>query len=370
MKNSYVSKKLRVGLRKVLKEKQMYKTGASSWFNLNVAAAQEITELVSMATLGSEIGTRAVSSTYSYPIAPTTLRVTGVRIGSTLGGTPILSFLKNPLSTQFVSTLDTPNCIEIDFNLPPDAPSVTPASVSVVGAGGGVLGGGIIAFLSPVSVRLSFAAAFPAGDYLIRINGTTLPIVTLGGLALDGESLGLPSGTARLGGDFVIPFIVTTAVVPAATPTAPLKAASLWGPSFAYVMSSPICRALRSDDQLAIAKAEQWNFAHQTLNGSAELPPPLNSWIYLRVGEQWKMEILMNFGSEEFSDIQLSFLHNAATHGLFRNRVPVISFSQSYTQVNILSLTLVRPGLFSIGIRMIDTGGIYSMFELKCIVVP
>jgi hypothetical protein len=345
-----------------------------SWFEQSIAPAIDVADLMANATLTlgatTETGKRIISNTYSYPTNSPTLRITAARIRSNYGGPLItLAYYANPLASQIVSSIDSPNIVELDFNYAPDGGSVSSSSFQIIGSSGGAASGSV-SMIGSTTARLTLASPLAAGRYVIIAIGTNTPAITLSSIPLDGKALMLPTGSGSSGGDFVASFDVISSPVIHPTTPPPLLSSSLWEPNYFALTGSPTCVALHSDNQLMVANAYQWNFARQTFNPNAQIPPPLSTWIYLREGEQWQMNIPIDLGFESFSDLQLSFILNASTRGTFRARVPVIAFSNTYTGVVTLSLTLLRLGFFALGLRAINSSGVSSMFEMKCIIEP
>jgi hypothetical protein len=71
-----------------------------------------------------------------------------------------------------------------------------------------------------------------------------------------------------------------------------------------------------------------------------------------------------------YTDVQLSFRDNAGTRGDMTGTIPAISFTGSFTGVQKLSLTLKTIGVAVMRIRLIHSGGAYSMYESEWIIVP
>ncbi len=141
-----------------------------------------------------------------------------------------------------------------------------------------------------------------------------------------------------------------------------------WATNSFTITSAPTCTALGTDDLALVADAAQWNFQHQTANVASTNAIPLRKVIFLRAGTQWQMTIPVSLGGSTYSDIQLSFLANAATRGDAQGTVPVIQWTGSFTGDVSLKVTLKMPGNYQIGLRAV-TGGNTSMFEMEWIVV-
>ena len=94
---------------------------------------------------------------------------------------------------------------------------------------------------------------------------------------------------------------------------------------------------------------------------------PVRKIWFMRGGILWYMQLDLDFGVSTYDDVQLSFRNNAATRGT----VPVISFSDGFTGVKTLIVTLKMTGTFAMGLVSQATGGGNSnMFEMEWIVVP
>jgi hypothetical protein len=107
-------------------------------------------------------------------------------------------------------------------------------------------------------------------------------------------------------------------------------------------------------------------------NSDTKIAPPLRKLIYLRGGSQWAMSIPLTIGATQTSDIQLSFMENAATRGDHAGTIPVISWSGSvYTGTLTLLVTLLpTQGDFWMGLRIIDTSSNWSMYDSLWRVIP
>ena len=84
------------------------------------------------------------------------------------------------------------------------------------------------------------------------------------------------------------------------------------------------------------------------------------------------MSIPLTIGATQTSDIQLSFMENAATRGDYAGTIPVISWSGSvYTGTLTLIVTLLPTERdFWMGLRIIDTSSNWSMYDSLWRVIP
>ncbi len=128
----------------------------------------------------------------------------------------------------------------------------------------------------------------------------------------------------------------------------------------------PTVVSLRTDRQGTVAEALQWNMAHLSRNASASLAIPLRKVIFLKAGTEWENRIILTMGGKFYNDFQLSLLNNAGTRGDEQGTVPVLSFTASTyvgTQLT-LAVSIKTPGVFRMGLRGVDQGGDWSMFEM------
>ncbi len=304
------------------------------------------------------------SSTYNVPpVPPNLLKINGGRVIDSTGPTT-RGVLQNPISTLVVGAADNPNRIEIDFNQAPDGGTVTNTSFIVNGIANGVIAGGIITFPVSTTARLQLAAALRADTYAIQLNGTSAPVITAGGIPLDGEAIQLPSGNGVAGGDFLFGVNVVPGSQPIPPPAPPLPPSSNWNSSQIAIIAPPTCVALETTNQLMVADAAQWNFDHLTAWLGALVPTPLNKSLYVRGGTQWRMDIPLSLGSLSYSELQISILSNVGTRGDCQGTIPAVIFnSRIYSGIVTFRISLKKLGTFSIGIRAIDTNGYYSMFS-------
>jgi hypothetical protein len=297
------------------------------------------------------------------PTPPNLLKVVGGRVIKSATSTN-LAVLQNPISTLLTGVLNGPDRFEIDFNFPPDPPSVTTASFLVTGMTTGPVGGTVVTLPSPTTARLQCGAALGADTYAVQLHGTSTPIITFASVALDGEAIALPSGDGVAGGDFLFGVdVVAGSKPPPGTPPA-LAPTSNWNSSQIAITSPPTCVALETTNAQMVADAAQWNFDHLTAYLGPTVPTPVNKSLYLRGGDQWRMDIPLSLGYLSYTELQLSILSNIGTRGDCQGTIPAVIFnSRTYSGSVTLRVSLKKLGVFSIGIRAIDTNGYYSMFS-------
>ena len=143
-----------------------------------------------------------------------------------------------------------------------------------------------------------------------------------------------------------------------------------WSSSPLSVDAAPTCSALELTNAQMVADADQWMFLHKTADLSTDLPPPLDKLLFLRGGTQWQM-VLKFALSEDISNLQLSFLDNAATRGEIGGTIPVIEFDATLSGIISLELTLKQMGDVSMGLRTITSAGSdWAMYESRWRIVP
>jgi hypothetical protein len=145
-----------------------------------------------------------------------------------------------------------------------------------------------------------------------------------------------------------------------------------WATATMALSSEATVSTLAGDQLVTAANAAQWNFSHQTVNTISAVAPPLRKRVFLRAGTMWQNAIPISIGPDLHSDLQLSFLDNAATRGDYAGTVPVIWFNASFSgNTNSLVVTLNTTGRAEMGLRALNTNtGNYEMFEMEWIVVP
>ena len=135
--------------------------------------------------------------------------------------------------------------------------------------------------------------------------------------------------------------------------------------------------AANPQDYDSIVQATTWNGLHQMTSMNANLPASVAKIVFLKGGMNFVNTFMLDWtgGTTSTSDIELTLRDNSATSGMFQNAgqgtVPVFSFpANSYggTAKNFV-VTLLRTGRFAVGMRIIDSGGNYSIFEMDWIVM-
>jgi len=150
----------------------------------------------------------------AVPTMPSTLiKVIGARIRTNQPTVTTLSELIDPKSTQYVNYQDTPNIVEVDFNVIPDGGTLTTSTFLITTDAGSVPA--TLTNVSATTARLTMTGAVEPGTvYTVRVVGTGATPVKYQTRVLDGEPLTLPSGNNIEGGDFTFTFKVSAAPVP------------------------------------------------------------------------------------------------------------------------------------------------------------
>lgn len=147
-----------------------------------------------------------------------------------------------------------------------------------------------------------------------------------------------------------------------------------WSASpLAFTGNNNKLNSLNGTDASTVAEAIQWTFDHQMVNVAANIPTAMNKLIFARAGKYWDNQFEINFGASTYNNVQLSFRDNLGTSGQFLNSasgaVPVISFGNSITGVQLLHFTFSQPGVYSL-VLVMQTGANWSAFEIECVALP
>ncbi len=147
-----------------------------------------------------------------------------------------------------------------------------------------------------------------------------------------------------------------------------------WGTNpFAFTGNNTKVVSWDTTDASTIADATQWTFNHQMVNASPNIPPSLNKVVFCRAGRTWDNQIEINFGASTYTNVVLTMRDNLGTSGTFSNSgagsIPVVSLGTTLTGIQILHLTFLQPGVYSMVLVMVSAG-VWSTFEMECIVLP
>lgn len=106
-----------------------------------------------------------------------------------------------------VQIQDSPDIIDVDFNVAPDPGTVAMTTFTLSNATGPIAG--VVSQLSSTRYRFKANSVLTAiGNYTMKLSGATPPVIMYQGRALDGDPIGLPSGNGEAGGDFYLQFWV------------------------------------------------------------------------------------------------------------------------------------------------------------------
>jgi len=137
-----------------------------------------------------------------------------------------------------------------------------------------------------------------------------------------------------------------------------------------FTIAGEVTVATNGTDQVQnISDASQWNFDHTTSNVASTLAPPLRKLVFMKAGTQWSNNLPLVLGAGTYTELQLSFLDNAATRGDAQGTIPVIRWAGSFTGVVTIDLVLKKSGRFTLGLLGVDNAGTpnYSMFEIDIV---
>ena len=142
-----------------------------------------------------------------------------------------------------------------------------------------------------------------------------------------------------------------------------------WTSSPYELTGVPLCVAFGTDNLENVANADQWNFQHLTRSIDPYFAPVFSNLIFLRAGNKWQMDILIDLGGLNYNDLVLSFLMNAATRGDAQGTMPVIQWAGvPWTGIVTLEITFHEVSCeVQLGLRGIDSSsGNPCMCEMHC----
>jgi hypothetical protein len=152
-----------------------------------------------------------------------------------------------------------------------------------------------------------------------------------------------------------------------------LQSAWIGTNALAFTGSNTAVASLDTTDAATTADAAQWTIAHQMVNASANIPPTMNNVVFARAGAIWDNKLEINFGGTSYNSVQLTFRDNLGTSGQFINSsgagVPVFSFGSGITGNQVMHLTLMKPGVYTMVFVMVLSGN-WSTYEFELIVLP
>ncbi len=130
-------------------------------------------------------------------------------------------------------------------------------------------------------------------------------------------------------------------------------------------------------DFASIEDANAWNTLHQMVAPSPlTLPIAVQKIMFLKAGTAFVNNLYLDWKAGiTATSVELSFRDNSATSGDFQNAaagtVPAFVFPSTATYGGLgrnLQVTLLRTGRFIVGLRIVDSTGSPSMFEMEWIV--
>ncbi len=159
-----------------------------------------------------------------------------------------------------------------------------------------------------------------------------------------------------------------------------LQAATWISPVIAITPSATTAAFIQANNGQDFSSIEQvnlWNSTHAMTSINPQLPLCMEGLVYLRGSTSFTNFLPLDFlsGMVNSTSVQLSFRDNSLSGGDFTAgstpTIPVYDFG-SFTfggTSHFLALTLLKTGRFSMGIRVLDNNGKFSMFPMEWIVV-
>ncbi len=128
-----------------------------------------------------------------------------------------------------------------------------------------------------------------------------------------------------------------------------------------------------ADQNQMVFEATSWNMLNKTTDTATTVAPPLRKAVFMRSGLQWTNTLPIGLGSSPaFTEIQISFLENAATRGDMQGTVSVFRWAAGpYSGPSSVQFVFKNPGRYTLGILGINNASTpeWSMFELDIIIV-
>ena len=109
-----------------------------------------------------------------------------------------------------------------------------------------------------------------------------------------------------------------------------------------------------------------------------KLPKAVEKIMFLKAGEAFVNNIFLDWSAGVTStDVLFSFRDNSVTSGDFTDAaagtIPVFAFPSSATYGGTsrrMQITLRRAGRYTVGLRIFDSAGNWSLYEMDWIVMP
>jgi hypothetical protein len=155
----------------------------------------------------------------------------------------------------------------------------------------------------------------------------------------------------------------------------PPIAPSAWGTT-----TTPNVTVPNAYDYGSQQEATAWNsLTAMTVPPTALVPVALQKVMFLKAGSAYINNIYLDFlGGLTANDIMFSFRDNSLVSGDFMDNpagsipsfiFPTGGITYGGTGRN-LQVTLLASGRFSVGLRIVDSGGNWSLYEMEWIVLP
>jgi hypothetical protein len=135
----------------------------------------------------------------------------------------------------------------------------------------------------------------------------------------------------------------------------------------------PTIQSNSAQDYESFQEAIVWNSTHAMTATNPKLPLAVKKIVFAKAGKAFDNIIYLDFiGGATSTNVQISFRDNSITNGqpdaTGAPTIPVFAFPTTATYGGTgrkLIFTVLRPGRFALGIRVVDNLGNYSMFELE-----
>ncbi len=132
-----------------------------------------------------------------------------------------------------------------------------------------------------------------------------------------------------------------------------------------------------TNDFGSVEAAAAWNSLHAMTSTSIFVPIAVEKIMFLKAGTAFVNNIFLDFiGGVTSQDILFSFRDNSVTSGDFTGggagTIPVFAFPTAPTYGGTsrnLQVTLLRPGRYSVALRIFDSAPNWSIYEMDWIVL-
>ncbi len=146
---------------------------------------------------------------------------------------------------------------------------------------------------------------------------------------------------------------------------------SSWGTnSIAYTGNNTTLVSLDTTDATTVVQAAQWVVQTKMVNVAASINPAVAKIAFTKASQYLQNQIEIALGATNWSNVQLSFRDNLGTSGSFAGgatgAIPVFSFPGIITGNQVLSMTIAKPGTYSL-VLVLNNAGTFSTFEMEIV---